>query len=77
VRFVIGHRLNVDIANVVVKVPEAAWQPAISANGTEPPERHGPMGGEQGDLDRLRVLKDEDEEEHEYERGDDDGDPSG
>jgi hypothetical protein len=35
VRFVIGHRLTVDIANVLVSLPEAAWQPAISADGAE------------------------------------------
>jgi Transposase DDE domain group 1 len=35
VRFVIGHRLSVDVANVVVDLPEAAWQPAISADGSE------------------------------------------
>jgi hypothetical protein len=35
VRFVIGHRLTVDVANVLVNAPEAAWQPAISADGAE------------------------------------------
>jgi hypothetical protein len=35
VRFVIGHRLDIDVANVLVEVPESAWQPAISADGTE------------------------------------------
>jgi len=35
VRFVIGHELSVDIASVLVDVPEAAWQPAISADGTD------------------------------------------
>jgi hypothetical protein len=35
VRFVIGHRLTVDVANVLVNVPESAWQPAISADGAE------------------------------------------
>ena len=35
VRFVIGHQLTIDIANVLVAVPERAWQPAISADGTE------------------------------------------
>ena len=33
VRFVIGHQLTVDIASMLVDVPEAAWQPAISADG--------------------------------------------
>ena len=33
VRFVIGHQLSVDIASVLVDVPETAWQPAISADG--------------------------------------------
>jgi hypothetical protein len=35
VRFVIGHRLDIDVANVLVNVPERAWQPAISADGAE------------------------------------------
>lgn len=35
VRFVIGHQLSVDIASVLVDVPESEWQPAISADGTE------------------------------------------
>jgi hypothetical protein len=35
VRFVIGHQLTVDVANVLVNVPERAWQPAISADGSE------------------------------------------
>lgn len=35
VRFVIGHQLSVDVASVLVDVPEGAWQPAISADGAE------------------------------------------
>jgi len=35
VRFVIGHKLNVDVAKVLVNVPKRAWQPAISADGGE------------------------------------------
>ena len=35
VRFVIGHQLSIDIASVLVDVPENAWQPAISADGSE------------------------------------------
>ena len=35
VRFVIGHRLSVDIAKSLLDVPERAWQPAISADGSE------------------------------------------
>lgn len=35
VRFVIGHQLSVDIASVLVDVPDAAWQPAISADGSQ------------------------------------------
>ena len=35
VRFVIGHRLSIDVAKVLVEVPERAWQPAISADGAE------------------------------------------
>jgi hypothetical protein len=39
VRFVIGHRLTADIANVLVNVPESTWQPALSADGRD--ERDG------------------------------------
>jgi len=35
VRFVIGHQLNVDVANVLVNISKRAWQPAISADGSE------------------------------------------
>jgi hypothetical protein len=35
VRFVIGHQLTSDIAKVLVTVPNQAWQPAISADGSE------------------------------------------
>jgi len=35
VRFVIGHQLTVEIASVLVNLPERAWQPAISADGTD------------------------------------------
>lgn len=35
VRFVIGHQLSVDVASVLVDVPETAWQPAISADGSD------------------------------------------
>jgi hypothetical protein len=35
VRFVIGHRLSVDVAKVLVNVPKRAWQPAVSADGGE------------------------------------------
>ena len=31
----IGHQLSVDIASVLVELPDRAWQPAISADGTE------------------------------------------
>src|SRR3954452_12472903 len=34
-RLVIGHRLDIDVAKVLVEVPERAWQPAISADGAE------------------------------------------
>jgi len=33
VRFVIGHQLTVEIASVLVDLPQRAWQPAISADG--------------------------------------------
>lgn len=35
VRFVIGHQLTVEIAAALVTVPEAAWQPAINADGSD------------------------------------------
>lgn len=35
VRFVIGHQLSVDIASVLIDVPETGWQPAVSADGAE------------------------------------------
>ncbi len=35
VRFVIGHQLSADIAAVLVGMPKRAWQPAISADGTD------------------------------------------
>jgi hypothetical protein len=39
VRFVIGHALTAEIAQVLVGLPERAWQPAISADGVD--EREG------------------------------------
>lgn len=35
VRFVIGHQLSVEIASVLVDLPERAWRPAITADGTD------------------------------------------
>lgn len=35
VNFVIGHRLSVDIAKILVELPKRAWSPAITADGTE------------------------------------------
>lgn len=35
VRFVIGHQLTVEVASLLVDVPETAWQRAISADGAE------------------------------------------
>jgi hypothetical protein len=35
VRVVVGHPLTVDLANVLVGLPETVWQPAISADGTD------------------------------------------
>ena len=35
VRFVIGHQLTVEIASVLVNLPKRAWQPAISADGSD------------------------------------------
>jgi hypothetical protein len=40
VRFVVGHRLTQDVANVLVNVPARRWQTAIAADGSdEYPER--------------------------------------
>ncbi len=47
-RFVVGHALSAEIANVVVNVPAARWIPAISADGTE--EREGAFVAEVSDL---------------------------
>jgi hypothetical protein len=35
VRFVIGHQLTVEIASVLVTLPKRAWQPAITADGSD------------------------------------------
>jgi hypothetical protein len=35
VRFVVGHALTADIAGVLVGLPERAWRPAITADGTD------------------------------------------
>ena len=35
VRFVIGHQLTVEIASVLVSLPQRAWQPAITADASE------------------------------------------
>lgn len=39
VRFVVGHRLTADLAKILVSVPERAWRPAITADGSD--ERDG------------------------------------
>lgn len=35
VRFIVGHRLTAEIAQILVAAPDDAWQTAISADGTE------------------------------------------
>jgi hypothetical protein len=35
VNFVIGHQLTIDIAKTLVDIPNRAWRPAISADGTD------------------------------------------
>lgn len=35
VRFVIGHKLSVEIASILVDLPQRAWRPAITADGAE------------------------------------------
>lgn len=35
VRFVVGHRLTAELAQIITAMPENAWQSAISADGTE------------------------------------------
>jgi len=44
VRYVVGHNLTAELANVVLKVPAGHWVPAISADGTE--EREGAAAAE-------------------------------
>ena len=38
VRFCVGHKLSIDIAQIITQVPDKCWQPALSADGTEPRE---------------------------------------
>ena len=38
VRFCVGHPLSIDIAQKILEVPDRCWQPALSADGTEPRE---------------------------------------
>jgi len=35
VRFIVGHRLTAEIAQILIETPGGAWQTAISADGTE------------------------------------------
>lgn len=35
VRFVIGHRLTIDLAKIVVELPKRAWRPAVGPDGIE------------------------------------------
>jgi len=35
VRFIVGHRLTAEIAQLLIETPESAWQTAISADGSE------------------------------------------
>ena len=35
VRFIVGHRLTAEIAQLLIETPDDAWQTAISANGSE------------------------------------------
>ena len=35
VKFCVGHRLSIDIAQIIAEVPDKCWQPAASADGTE------------------------------------------
>ena len=35
VRFCVGHKLSIDIAQIIVEVPDKEWQPALSADGSE------------------------------------------
>ena len=44
VRYVVGHNLTADMAQVVLKIPVGHWVPAISADGTE--EREGAAAAE-------------------------------
>lgn len=35
VRFVVGHRLTADIAEILMSVPKRRWQPAVTADGSD------------------------------------------
>lgn len=35
VRFIVGHRLTAEIAQILVETPESGWQTAVSADGTD------------------------------------------
>ena len=35
VKFCVGHKLSIDIAQIVAAVPDKCWQPAVSSDGTE------------------------------------------
>ena len=35
VRFIVGHRLTAEIAQILVETPESVWQTAVSADGSE------------------------------------------
>ena len=35
VKFCVGHKLSIDIAQIITEVPDKCWQPALSADGTE------------------------------------------
>lgn len=35
VRFCVGHKLTINIAQIITQVPDKWWQPALSADGTE------------------------------------------
>ena len=35
VKFCVGHRLSIDIAQTITEIPDECWQPAVSSDGTE------------------------------------------
>ena len=39
VKFCVGHRLSIDVAQIITEIPDECWQPALSSDGAELVER--------------------------------------